>query len=264
MTENRPSIDSVAATLLEALGAPAALLDAGAAPSDRRVLGDCPAPLKKLLVFCPDALGEVFFKENPDLLAAVRAAAPLGVRLRSALPPKTPVCFASMFSGLPPEGHGIRKYEKPVLACRTVFDALPEFGLSVAVAAVAGSSVDTIFKGRRADYFSEPDDLAVTARGLELIAAGRHDVIVAYQQAYDDALHAGDLRGAPALAAARGHAADFCKLAAAFRARWAGLPRGVLFAPDHGAHFDPAARTGAHGEDIPEDMDVLHFWGFGG
>jgi len=264
MKAERPTIASAAATLLAAFGAPATLLAAGAEPADKRILAAGTAPLEKLLIYCPDALGEIFLRENPLLLAGVRAAAPLEARLRSVLPPKTPVCFASMFSGLTPEGHGIRRYEKPVLACRTVFDALPERGLRVAVAAVAGSSIDLLFRGRPADYFSEAYDGEVTARTLGLIAAGRHDVLLAYHQEYDDAVHAGDPRGPLALAAARRHAAAFTQLCAAFDKKWAGARRAVLFAPDHGAHFDAAKGAGDHGEDIPEDMDVLHFWGFRG
>ncbi|MDI6739578.1 MAG: hypothetical protein QME74_04355 [Candidatus Edwardsbacteria bacterium] len=34
----------------------------------------------------------------------------------------------------------------------------------------------------------------------------------------------------------------------------------LIFAPDHGAHLDPATGKGVHGDDIPEDMLVTRFF----
>ena len=51
----------------------------------------------------------------------------------SMVPPVTPVCFASMYSGLLPEKHGIKEYIKPVLKCRTVFDVVSEKGKKCAI-----------------------------------------------------------------------------------------------------------------------------------
>ena len=35
----------------------------------------------------------------------------------------------------------------------------------------------------------------------------------------------------------------------------------LVVAPDHGAHFDEALGVGSHGLDIPEDMQVSHWYG---
>ena len=196
------------------------------------------------------------------MFAGLRADGFLEVPLQSVVPAKTPVCYASMFTGLPPAGHGITQYQKPVLACRTIFDVLPAYGQRAAIVAVKESSIDRIFRGRRADYFSEPDDQAVAARALALINAGEHDFLLVYQQAYDDHLHAADPWDAPAEQAIAGHLAAFRELAGAFDEKWAGLPHAVLFAPDHGAHVDPATGKGTHGDAVPADMDVAHFWKF--
>lgn len=255
-------ITSVAATLLAALGVKEGL-EPAAAPADARVLGLAPAGgVKKVLVYAPDAIGRRMVTVHSELFEKFLAAGFTRVDVRSVYPSKTPVCYASMFSGLPPAGHGITRYEKPALKYRTVFDALPAAGLKAAIAAVKDSSIDLIFRGRPADYYPEEYDQQVTARALALIEAGAHDLILAYHQEYDDLLHAeGPWKPGPVAAAAR-HAEAFLELAEAFDRRWAGVPRAVLFAPDHGAHTDPGTGKGAHGDNSPADMDVTHFWKF--
>lgn len=258
-----PCLTSVARTLLQAMGIDEGLAGT-AAPADARVMKLRPAGgVKKILVYAPDAIGRRMLAIHPELFAGLTAAGFNRMDLRSVYPSKTPVCFASMFSGLPPVGHGIKQYEKPALKCNTIFDALPAHGVRTAIAAVKDSSIDLIFRGRPVDYFSEKYDGEVTARALELIEAGGHDFILAYHQEYDDLVHASGPWKDEAIAAVKRHTESFLKLAAAFDRKWAGVPRAVLFAPDHGAHTDPDTGKGVHGEDIPADMDIAHFWRFG-
>ncbi len=258
-----PCLTSVARTLLQSLGISDGLAGTAAA-ADARVLKLRPAGgVKKILVYAPDAIGRRMIAVHPRLFFELDAGGFTRVDLRSVFPPKTPVCFASMFSGLAPVGHGITQYEKPALKCNTIFDALPAHGVRTAIAAVKDSSMDLIFRGRPVDYFSEVYDGEVTARALELIEAGGHDFILAYHQEYDDLLHASGPWKDAAVAAVGRHVEAFLKLTAAFDKKWAGVPRAVLFAPDHGAHVDPDTGKGVHGEDIPADMDIAHFWRFG-
>jgi predicted AlkP superfamily phosphohydrolase/phosphomutase len=70
------------------------------------------------------------------LFREVVSFAPIEISLQSVTPPKTPVCFASLFTGAAPDQHGIRKYEKPVLKCDTLFDALIRAGKRGAIVAV--------------------------------------------------------------------------------------------------------------------------------
>jgi hypothetical protein len=218
--------------------------------------------VERCLVYVPDAVGKHVLDRYPGLLAKTHGAAPVIECLRSVFPPKTPVCFASMFTGAPPEAHGIRAYERPVLECDTLFDALIRAGKRPAIVSVEDASADIIFRGRDMDYFSETADGDVTARALELIESGRHDFILAYHQEYDDLVHESEPFGRDALAAAGRHVEAFARLAARARERWAGRPGLIAFAPDHGAHVDPETGRGTHGDDIPEDMEVLHFFGF--
>ena len=217
----------------------------------------------RCLIFSPDAVGTVLVRKYASLFPPVRRHAPIEVGLRSVMPPKTPVCYASMFTGARPALHGITKYVKRAPACETLFDILAREGRAAAIVAVKDSSMDMIFRGAGVDQFTESYDEAVLHRTMELIEADRHHLIVAYQQQYDDTLHRDHPESPAAMDALRRHVESFISLAAAAEAAWSKHRYLVTFSPDHGAHYDPAAGTGTHGDDIPEDMEVTHFFGFG-
>ena len=220
---------------------------------------DVAGTVKRVLVYCPDAIGTAMVRDHSDWFAPVRAAAPRAVALRSMVPPKPPVCFASMFTGALPQAHGIEGPVRPVLTCDTLFDAATRAGRNVALVAVKDSSIDLIFRNRSLDYFSETYDREVTARTRELLAADRHDLVVAYNQEYDDCLHRTTSRSESALVAVRHHVAAFAALAQTAARAWRSYPYAVMFCPDHGAH--DADGRGTHGDDIPEDMELTHFFG---
>jgi hypothetical protein len=216
----------------------------------------------RCLIYAPDAIGEVLYEDHIQEFAGVERLAPTSLLLRSMLPPKTPVCFASMFTGALPEVHGIRRYEKPVLECDTLFDSLVRSGKRAAIASVEGSSIAKIFLEREIDYFIEADDGKVNVRAKETIEKGAHDLVLVYNQDYDDAIHGGPPRSPEALTAFKRHLVDFEELSRAFLERNSGLNRLIVFSPDHGVHLDEETGNGDHGLDIPEDMEVRSFWGF--
>lgn len=219
------------------------------------------ACVEKCLVYAPDAIGSNLYSRYESYFAPVLRYTQLAVEVKSVFPPKTPVCFASMFTGAAPERHGIKVYEKPVLACETIFDILTKARKRVAIVAVKDSSIDKIFRGRPLDYFSENYDRQVTERVVALLKLNNHDFIVAYHQEYDDVLHRTNPESAEALRAVRNHINSFERMVAEVEKYWNNANRLIVFAPDHGAHIDPATGKGTHGEDISEDMDVTHFWG---
>lgn len=216
---------------------------------------------QKCLIFAPDTLGNHLSHITPSFFETVRHLAPIVVSLRAVMPSKTPVCFASMFTGAPPAHHGIRKYEKPILTCDTLFDALLRADKRVAIVAVKGCSIDRIFRGRNIDYFSEPYDPDVTVRALSLLKENHHDVIVVYHQEYDDTMHATTSFAPEAIQAVKNHLDGFVKLSEAVDRYWQSYHRIITFTPDHGAHINPTTGKGDHGEDIPEDMELMHFYG---
>ena len=257
-------IDSVAPTICSLIGVQpprgstaepiAELLEEG-----RRVLGG--EPVEKALLYAPDAIGEWLYQMYRDEFKGVLGAAPIEVPVLSMTPSSTPVCYGSMFTGLQPEGHGIMKYEKPVLECDTLFDALPRAGKRVAIVAVKDSSIDLIFRRRPIDYYTEEYDPEVEERVLRLLREDDYDLILAYNQGYDDAMHGSTPTSSEAIEAFRGHLRTFERLAHSFDERYGDRNRLIAFLPDHGTHVDPDTGRGSHGTDSPEDMEVRHFWG---
>ena len=216
--------------------------------------------VEKCLIYAPDAIGEWLFQEYRTEFEPVIRLAPIDVKLLSVFPTKTPVCFASMFTGALPEQHGIRRYEKPVLKCDTIFDAMIREGKSGAIAAVADSSISLIFKNRALDYFIEENDRKVNEKALDLVN-GDYDFILIYNQEYDDSMHRTTPRSEESLVAMGRHISSFVELSEAFLERYGDFNLVILFSPDHGTHINPETGRGDHGLDIPEDMEVRSFWG---
>ena len=215
----------------------------------------------KALVFAADAIGAHLVRSYAEAFEPVARHAPTSVEACAVMPSVTPVCFASMFTGAPPEIHGIRKSERPKLTCDTLFDALSRAGRRVAIVAVENSSIDLIFRNRRIDYFTETYDEEVVERTLNLVAADQHDFILAYQQEYDDKMHATVPRSPEALRAMANHVRNFDRVARSARDRWATTSHAVAFVSDHGTHIDPSTGRGTHGSNIADDLDVRLFWG---
>jgi hypothetical protein len=219
------------------------------------------ASIERCLIYCPDALGDQIWSKSAEHVAAITACAPRQIHVSSVVPPVNPVCFASAFSGAPPQRHGIRKYERPVLTCDTLFDAMLRAGKRIAIVAVRDSSVDLLFRGRRLDYFSEVYDGEATERALSVISDNSHHLVVVYHQEYDDLLHQTHPHSEACMRAVANHVQSFEVLARATHRAWAAHHRAIVFAPDHGAHTDPATGHGNHGLDIPEDMALRHWYG---
>jgi hypothetical protein len=217
--------------------------------------------VQQMFIFCPDALGKHLWARYQAEWGPVHRHAPNLEQLHAEVPSVTPVCFGSMFTGAAPEGHGITKDEKPILQCDTVFDALARAGKRVAIVAVKGSSIDTIFRNRSVDYFSEDYDSQVTERADALLVENRHDIVLDYVQEYDDTLHQTTPFSPEALRAMGNNIAAFDQLASTVDRAWAQYDRVLLFCPDHGGHIDTNTGRGTHGAACPEDLEVVHFFG---
>lgn len=216
-------------------------------------------PISKCFIFCPDAIGNHIYKHDRIHFENIFQIASLPVFLSAVCPTVTPVNFASMFTGADPSIHGIQKYHKPVLKLSTIFDSLVAQKRRVAIVAVAKSSIDTIFRERAVDYFSESYDNEVLMRCLSLIENNSHDFIVAYQQEYDDILHKNNVFSDKAIMAVKNHISAFTQISKQMDKYWNANNRLLAFSPDHGAHnINPD--QGTHGDDIPEDKEVYHFY----
>ena len=219
--------------------------------------------IEKVLMFNPDAIGMWMFQKYFDCYEAVYKHADICVPYRSPMKSVTPVCFATMYTGALPDVHGIKVYEKPVLSTDTIFDTLVRAGKRVAIVAISGSSMASIFLGREIDYYILPpgtDDYLMEAKATELLNENKHDFIVAYGQGYDDEEHKSGPESPSSLSEFKKQIAIFDRLSTRAKEIWKNDRFLLVFAPDHGAHLC-ANGKGAHGEEIPEDLNILHFYG---
>ena len=214
--------------------------------------------IEKCLIFAPDAIGKTIHEKYPEYFSDINQIINHTEYLQSIYPPKTPVCFASMFSGTLPKKHGIQAYARPVLKIDTIFDALLRSNKKVAIVAVQNQSIDLIFRNRKIDYYSEIYDNEVIEKALSILS--QYDFIVVYNQEYDDCLHKTEPYSKECLNALAHHNQAYIKLVQKIRSVWKASNWLAVYGPDHGAHYDETKGIGNHGENIPEDMDLLHHY----
>ncbi|MEG1426655.1 MAG: hypothetical protein RSC76_03100 [Oscillospiraceae bacterium] len=218
------------------------------------------AKAEKLLIYNPDAIGMWLWQKYTPWFAPVLEATDLTVPMCTVLPSVTPVCFGTMYTGVKPEVHGIQRYEKHVIERDSLLDALVRAEKKTAVVAVENSSMAIIFGGRAVDYFILPCDDAVSAKARELILENRHDVILVYNQEYDDVMHRTSPESPEALTALRRHILTFAELAATVKTCWKTYDSLICMATDHGIHTAENGH-GTHGFAVEEDLNICHFYG---
>lgn len=216
---------------------------------------------ERALVYNPDAMGLWLYQRHTEWYAPVIAHAPLAVPMRTMLPSVTPVCFGTMYTGVNPHVHGIERYEKHTLEQESLFDCLLAAEKKVALVVVKDSSMDILFNDRAVDRFILSDDAAVNDCAEELIEAGEHEVVVVYNQEFDDVMHYTYPESRISIEAIHHHISAFDRLCSAVETSWAMYDTLFCWAPDHGIHIADDGH-GMHGSDREDDLNTLHFYGF--
>lgn len=213
----------------------------------------------RVIIYNPDAIGDYIYRKYYDKFASVRKHLKREQPMLSMIPPKTPVCFASIYSGATPEQHGISKYVKPVLTIDTIFDALIRAGKKPCIVSVAGQSMDKIFRERDMDYYSTADDRSAVDKAIELVKEDKYDFICVYNQEHDSVMHITHPQSRFALRALDHYCDNFDRLATAVKENWKNHDTLVGFATDHGTHREWYG-LGQHGKNIPKDMNITHLY----
>ena len=138
----------------------------------------------RVFIYNPDAIALWLFQKYTELFKDAILRTQIQLPMLSVMPSVTPVCFASMYSGVMPEIHGIMKYEKPVLKIATAFDALAAAGKRCAIVSTEGDSISKIFLERNIDYYIYPSVEECNAKALELIDSDEYDFITLYNGNY--------------------------------------------------------------------------------
>ena len=175
-------------------------------------------------------------------------------------PPKTPVCFGTMYTGAQPEVHGIRRYEKPVIKIDTIFDALIRAGKKAAILGDSTCSLGKIFLERDMDYFIYPTEEEINAKAAELILQDQYDFIVIYNGNYDSRMHKVGPEDPEALGELKYNVRTFGMLCELVKNHWQDHTTLIGFAMDHGCH-EIDGNCGSHGLDMPEDLNIIHMYG---
>lgn len=233
-----PGIDWAADILIERLGGKA----------DRAV------------IYHADAVGMYIWQKYTHLFAPVYAHTSLTIPFISTVESVTPVAHASMYTGLSPDGHGIRTYTRPKLTCDTLYDRLIAEGKRPAILATKDSTFHHIFTGRNMDYFEADNAVDAGERAIALIEADKYDFLSIHTFDYDTAAHHFAPESKQALNAISLEAEIFANIARAMKANMANHRALIAYSPDHGQHLTPGG-TGSHGTKLMEDMNIVHMFG---
>ena len=216
--------------------------------------------IDRVLMYNPDAVGLWLFGKYTDIFEPVMLNTQLTLPLETVMPSVTPVCFATMYTGAVPDIHGIKAYRKPVVKTDSVFDALIRAGKKPCIVSTGEDSMSKIFLEREMDYFivDTPDE--ANAKAVELIKEDKYDLICVYNANYDSTMHKVGPEGEEALQALKHNSAAFEMLANAVKENWKNHTTLIGYAPDHGCH-EIDGGSGGHGLEMPEDMNIIHFYG---
>ena len=215
----------------------------------------------RVFMYNPDAIGQWIYEKYREDFKKLDERADLRLDMLSVMPSVTPVCFGSMYSGMYPEKHGIQSYVKPVMKVETVFDSLPKEGKKAAIVSTEGDSISLIFLERNVDYFIYKTVKECNKKARELICEDEYDLIVLYNTNYDYWLHRNGPTGLLSVHALKENIRTYCQLYDIIKKKWKKHNTVLVFAPDHGCHRFFGV-LGNHGKDIPEDMNIHHFYSF--
>ena len=213
----------------------------------------------RLFMYNPDAIAQWVYEKYPHLMEEAISRTELRLPLQSVMPSVTPVCFGTMYTGAQPEIHGIRRYEKPVIAIDTIFDALIRAGKKPVIIADTECSIGKIFQNRNMDYFLYKTIEEINAKAAEVILEDKYDFIVIYNGNYDSRMHKVGPEDVHALGELRHNSRTFGMLCELIKSQWQNHTTLMGFAMDHGCH-EIDGGCGSHGLDMPEDLNIVHLY----
>jgi predicted AlkP superfamily pyrophosphatase or phosphodiesterase len=215
----------------------------------------------RVVMYHADAVPMYVYQKYTHIFAPVLRHIEITVPFLSTVESVTPVSHASMYTGVEPEVHGIKTYVRPCLTCETLYDTLIRQGKRCAIVAGEDSSFLHIFKNREMDYFTVQNAEEAVDKAHDLVEKDEHDFISIHIFAYDSFAHHYGPESVTALESIVYEAEQFDRLIKNIKEKWTGRHKTLFgYAPDHGQH-EIENMKGAHGSLLPEDMNVVHFYG---
>lgn len=215
----------------------------------------------RVVIYNNAAIAQWIYKKYGDYFKGTKSRSDIEIFLSAVMPSVTPVGLATMYTGVRPEVHGIRKYEKPVISLETLFDALIAAGKKPALVSYRNCSLGRIFLERNMDYynFAKGGISEVNAKTAELILRDEHDFIVFFNGDYDSVMHKNGPESPRALADLRVSDHVFSFISDIIKNNWQHHNTLVGFATDHGCH-EIDGGCGSHGLDMLEDINIVHLY----
>ena len=215
----------------------------------------------RVFIYNPDAVALWLFQKYTTLFEDAVVSSDIQLPMLSVMPSVTPVCFASMYTGALPDVHGIKSYTKPVVKTDSVFDAFIRAGVKPVIVSTGDNSMSRIFLERDMDYFIYDSTAECNKKALELIEEDRYALIALYNGNYDAAMHRNGPESDEALSELSANIETYAALIKHIEIHWRSHRTLAGFCPDHGCHAIDGG-IGSHGLDMPEDMNVVHFYRF--
>ena len=262
----RHSLDTLAAAWAEILGVEAPQYAAKANPYlvdfVKTAFGGKNAD--RVVIYNPDAVGQWICEKYPEYVLEVTNGTDLALPLESPMPPVTPVCFGTMYTGAQPEVHGIREYARHLITIDSLFDALIRAGKKPILMSAKGHSIGVIFDGKNMEYFRPKDMFTVNSTAMELLLKDEYDVYIIYNGNYDVKVHKYGPEDPHTLGELRINAHMFGMIRDLISRNWKHHRTLLGFCPDHGCHLGGPGledeEVGGHGLDIPKDREILHYF----
>ena len=261
MELNKTPLESLAAALAYAMGVEPPKYAEKANEDLTAYVDRCLAGQKadRVFIYNTDAIGQWMIEKYPHFSQEARERMELELPMRTVDPPMTPCSFGTMYTGAPTKVHGIEVYEKKLITIDTLFDALARAGKKVALLSITDYSMTVIFAGRNIDYYIYDHYSQVNAKAAELILKDEYDFILTYNANYDDTLHKKGPEHPDTLAEMRFNFRTFCMFDEMIRTHWSKHNVLIGTGMDHGCHLAPNGK-GTHGDNIPEDRNIVHYY----
>ena len=263
---NRHSLDTLTAAWCEILGISAPAHAAAANPDlvefAKSAFGGKTAD--RLVIYNPDAVAQWICESHPEYVTEVTNRVQLDLPLEPPMPPVTPVCFGTMYTGAQPAVHGITQYERKLITIDSFFDALIRAGKKPILMAAKGHSIGVIFDGKNMEYFRPKEMTQVNSKAIKLLLEDEYDVYIIYNGNYDSKVHKYGPEDPHTLGELRINAHMFAQIWETISENWKQHRTLLGFCPDHGCHLGGPGleddEVGGHGLDIPKDREILHYF----
>ncbi len=258
---NETSLDTLCSALAGAMGieAPQCAADPNSLVAEYVSKAFNGEGADRIFMYNPDAIGQWIYEKYPQLLAEAIEQTELRVPFCTVMPSVTPVCFGTMYTGAQPSVHGIQKYEKPVIAIDTIFDALIRAGKRPVIIAQENCSLAKIYLEKDMDYFIYNTIEEINAKAVQVIMEDKYDFVVVYNGNYDSTMHKCGPESVRALAELRANSRTFGIFSELIKKYWKHHNTLVGFSMDHGCH-EIDDECGSHGLDMPEDLNIVHLY----